>query len=482
MRQHRQLYIDGQWVEPSGGEAIDVTNAATEQVMGRVPAGDAEDADRAVRAAKGALSRWSDTPVARRVDAMSAIAAGIAEREDELAEIISGEVGMPMMFAKIVQVDIPRQTGESMAELVSEFEFEERIGNSLVVREPIGVVACITPWNYPLHQIMAKIAPALVAGNTVVLKPSEVAPLNAFALAEIIDASGLPAGAFNLVSGTGPVVGEALAGHPDVDMVSLTGSTRAGRRVAELAAATVKKVHLELGGKSPNVLLDDADFAAMVPDGVFQAYMNSGQTCAAPTRMLVPKSRQAEAEAIAKATVASLVFGDPADANSQFGPLISETQFGRVQNYIRKGIEEGATVVVGGAGKPDGLETGYFVKPTVFSDVDNAMTIAQEEIFGPVLCIIGYEDEDEAVRIANDTMYGLSARVCSADPERAQRVARRLRAGQVAVNGGDFNLRAPFGGYKQSGNGRELGRFGLEEFMEVKSLQLATSEAQPAAT
>ena len=477
MREHRELFINGRWVAPSGTGRIDVVNAATEQVMGWVPAGSPEDADRAVRAARGALAAWSATPVERRVAAVSAITEGIGAREDEMAEVISGEVGMPMQFAKIVQVGTPKNTGESMAELASDFRFEERIGNSLVVREPIGVVACITPWNYPLHQIMAKIAPALVAGNTVVLKPSEVAPLNAFLLAEIIEGTELPAGAFNLVSGTGPVIGEALASHPDVGMVSLTGSTRAGRRVAQLGAETVKKVHLELGGKSPNILLDDADFAAMVPDGIFHAYMNSGQNCAAPSRMLVPKARQAEAEAIAKATVESLRFGDPSDLESQFGPLISETQFERVQGYIQKGIDEGATVVVGGVGKPAGLETGYFVKPTVFSDVDNAMTIAQEEIFGPVLCIIGYEDEDDAVRIANDTMYGLSARVCSADPERAQRVARRLQAGQVMVNGGDFNLRAPFGGYKQSGNGRELGRFGLEEFMEIKSMQLADDQA-----
>ncbi len=477
MHEYRKLFIDGLWVAPAGSETLAVINAATEQVMGCVPTGTAEDADRAVRAARRALAAWSATPVAERVAAVSAIAAGIASREDDLAQVISGEVGMPMMFAKVVQVNVPKQTGESMADLVEEFPFEELLGTSLIVREPIGVVACITPWNYPLHQIMAKIAPALVAGNTVVLKPSEVAPLNAFMLAEIIEQSKLPAGVFNLVSGTGPVVGEALASHPEVDMVSLTGSTRAGRRVAQLASDTVKKVHLELGGKSPNILLDDTDFSAAVPEGVFQAYMNSGQTCAAPTRMLVPNSRKAEAEAIAKATVETMVFGDPQDPKSQFGPLISETQFKRVQGYIQKGIEEGATVLTGGVGKPDGLESGYFVKPTIFSDVSNDMTIAQEEIFGPVLCIIGYTDEADAVRIANDTMYGLSARVWSADPQRAQRVARQLRAGQVTVNGGDFNLRAPFGGYKQSGNGRELGRFGLEEFMEVKALQLTEKEA-----
>jgi aldehyde dehydrogenase (NAD+) len=334
------------------------------------------------------------------------------------------------------------------------------------------VVGAITPWNYPLHQIMAKVAPALVAGNTVVLKPSEVAPLNAFVLAEIIDEIGLPAGVFNLVTGYGPVVGEAIARHPGVDMVSLTGSTRAGRAVSEAAAGTIKRVHLELGGKSANVILDDADFQKAVGGGMMGCYLNSGQTCTALTRMLVPADRMDEAKAIAAAAAEKIKVGPADEEGAVLGPLVSDVQWHRVQDYIQKGIDEGAELVTGGTGKPEGRETGYFVKPTVFANVRNDMTIAQEEIFGPVLSIIGYEDEDDAVRIANDTAYGLSGAVSSGDPERAKRVARRLRTGQVAVNGGAFNILAPFGGYKQSGNGRELGAHGLAEFTETKAIQL----------
>jgi acyl-CoA reductase-like NAD-dependent aldehyde dehydrogenase len=336
----------------------------------------------------------------------------------------------------------------------------------------VGVVACITPWNYPLHQVVAKVAPALAAGCTVVLKPSEVAPLTAFVLAEIMDEVGLPAGVFNLVTGFGPVVGEALAAHPDVDMVSFTGSTRAGKRVSELAAQSIKRVALELGGKSANVILDDADFAKAVSSGVANCYFNSGQTCSAHTRMLVPKAKHDEAVQIATATAEKFKPGDPKADGTRLGPLISATQQERVRNYIQKGIDEGATLVTGGAEAPEGLEQGYFVRPTIFANVKNSMTIAQEEIFGPVLSIIPYEDEDDAVRIANDTVYGLAGGVWSSDPERAQRIARRLRTGQVDINGGKFNPLAPFGGYKQSGNGREFGKFGLEEFLEVKAMQL----------
>jgi acyl-CoA reductase-like NAD-dependent aldehyde dehydrogenase len=341
-----------------------------------------------------------------------------------------------------------------------------------VVKEPVGVVGCITPWNYPLHQIAAKVAPALAAGCTVVLKPSEVAPLNAFILAEIIDEIGLPAGVFNLVTGTGPTVGEAIASHPDVDMVSFTGSTRAGKRVSELASQTVKRVTLELGGKSPNVILDDADLKRAVTDGVGKAFLNSGQTCSALTRMLVPRSKLAEAEQIAADAAAEYTVGDPFGEGTRLGPLVSKVQQERVRGYIRKGIEEGAKLLIGGADQPDTQPTGFFVQPTVFSEVRNDMTIAQEEIFGPVLSIIPYDTEDEAVEIANDTIYGLAGGVWSGDPERAKAVARRLRTGQVEVNGGSFNPMAPFGGYKQSGHGRELGKFGLEEYLETKSLQL----------
>ncbi|MFN7946965.1 MAG: aldehyde dehydrogenase family protein [Blastocatellia bacterium] len=472
MRIQDKLYINGQWVASTGTGMIDVINSTTEEVMGRIPEGTADDINAAVAAANAAFESWSVTPVAERARFLQAIADKLAVRRDEIAEIIISEVGMPKPLAIAVQAGLPVSDIGQYAKLLGEYQFEEKSGNSLIVREPIGVVGCITPWNFPLHQITAKIGPALAAGCTVVVKPSEVAPLTAFVLAEILDEVGLPAGVFNLVTGYGPVVGEALAAHPDVDMVSFTGSTRAGKRVSELAAQTVKRVALELGGKSANVILDDADFAKAVSSGVANCYFNSGQTCSALTRMLVPKSRHDEAVQIAKATAEKFTPGDPASEKTRLGPLISATQRERVINYIKKGIEEGATLVTGGTDAPEGLNTGYFVRPTIFANVSNKMTIAQEEIFGPVLSIIPYEDEDDAVRIANDTIYGLAGGVWSGDPERAKRVARRLRTGQVDINGGRFNPMAPFGGYKQSGNGREFGRFGLEEYLEVKSLQL----------
>ncbi len=472
MKAYEKLYIDGAWVAPSGKDTLDVINSTTEEVMATIPAGDATDVDRAVKAAKAAFPAWSQTSVQDRAKFLTRINEGLSARADEVANIVSEEVGMPKMLSTLIQVGLPQGSFAVNAQLVEGFQFEEQVGNSLIVREPVGVVGCITPWNYPLHQIAAKVAPALAAGCTVVVKPSEVAPVNAFILAEIIDEAGLPAGVFNLVSGVGPVVGEAIASHPDVDMVSFTGSTRAGKRVSELAAQTVKRVTLELGGKSANVILDDADFEKAVADGVGKCYLNSGQTCSALTRMLVPRSRLAEAEAIAVKTAETFTTGDPFDPATRLGPLVSAVQRDRVRGYIKKGQDEGAKLLTGGAESPEGLDKGYFVKPTVFSDVGRDMTIAQEEIFGPVLSILPYDTEEEAVEIANDTVYGLAGGVWSGDPERAKKVALQLRTGQVEVNGGGFNLMAPFGGYKQSGHGRELGKYGLEEYLEVKSLQL----------
>jgi acyl-CoA reductase-like NAD-dependent aldehyde dehydrogenase len=467
-----ELYIGGEWTAPSGDGTIDVINATTEEVMGRIPQGTAEDVDRAVQAARGAFDAWSQVPAADRAELCAAVAARLQDRAEEIATLISQEMGMPLGLSIAIQAGLPAMTFGSQPDLVGQVAWEERIGNSLVVREPVGVVGAITPWNYPLHQICAKVAPALTAGCTIVVKPSEVTPLNAFLLAEIIDEVGVPAGVFNLVTGFGPVVGEAIAAHPGVDMVSFTGSTRAGRRVSEVASATVKRVALELGGKSPNVILDDADLQKAVVDGIAKCYLNSGQTCSALTRMLVPRDQLGAAEEIAKATAEAWKVGDPFAEGSNLGPLVSETQRERVRGYIEKGVSEGARLVTGGAEPPEGLDKGYFVRPTVFSDVTPEMTIAQEEIFGPVLVIIPYDDEADAVRIANDTEYGLAGGVWSGDEERAKSVARRIRTGQVEINGGVFNPLAPFGGFKQSGHGRELGRLGLEEFLAVKSLQL----------
>ena len=464
------FYVGGAWVPAAGREPIAVINPETEQQVGSVPAGSAEDVDAAVAAARAAFVSWSATPAADRAALLAATADALEARKDEIARLISTEMGTPFGFSQAVQVGNPVVVLRSYVELLETYSFEEQVKNSLVVREPIGVVAAITPWNYPLHQVVAKVAAALAAGCTIVLKPSEVAPLSAFVLAEVFAAVGLPAGVFNLVTGYGPVVGEALAGHPDVDMVSFTGSTAAGRRVSEVAAGTVKKVSLELGGKSAFVVLDDADLDKAAKVGLANCFMNAGQTCTAWTRMLVPASKQVEVVELLKAGTAKYTVGGPFEEGTRIGPLANANQLKRVRSYIEQAIEEGATLVAGGADPV--RDTGYFVAPTVFADVRPDSTLGQEEVFGPVLAVIPYSSEDEAVEIANGTAYGLSGGVFSADQDRAVAVARRLRTGMVDVNGGRFNPLAPFGGYKQSGNGRELGAYGLEEFLEVKSLQL----------
>ncbi|HEY8372312.1 MAG TPA: aldehyde dehydrogenase family protein [Pseudonocardiaceae bacterium] len=463
--------IGGERVAGSG-ERIEVVNPTTEEVIASVPAGTAADADAAVEAAAAAFPAWAETPVQERAKMVRRISEELAARAEELAATITAEVGTPISFASKVQVPNPVNIAAGIAEAVEAGALEaEEVGNSLVVREPVGVVAAITPWNFPLQQAVAKVAAALAAGCTVVLKPSEVAPLTAGVLAEVVEAAGVPAGVFNVVHGTGPVVGEALASHPKVDMVSFTGSTRAGRRVSVLAAETVKRVALELGGKSANIILDDADLVKAVKLGVAYCYMNNGQACSAWTRMLVPADRHEEALEVAAAAASKYLPGDPTDPATRLGPMVSAVQRDRVVGYIRKGVEEGARLVCGGPETPEGVERGYFVRPTVFGDVRPDMVIAQEEIFGPVLTILPYRDEDEAVEIANSTIYGLAGGVFSADPERAMAVARRMRAGTVDINAGAFNTRAPFGGYKQSGNGREFGTHGLLEFTELKAIQ-----------
>jgi len=467
-----RFYIGGAWRDPDGGGTIEVVNPATEQVIGSVPEGTPQDAAHAVAAAREAFEDWSQTPLADRVALCSAVAQQLQQRQEELATLISQEMGAPLSFSMQVQTALPIMDFASMEHVAEHIPWEQRIGNSLIVREPAGVVAAITPWNYPLHQIAAKVAPAMVAGCTVALKPSEITPLCAFVLADIFDEVGVPAGVLNIVSGYGPVVGEALAGDSAIDMVSFTGSTRAGKRVSELAAAGVKRVALELGGKSPNVILDDADLEAAVVNGIQKCYLNSGQTCSALTRMLVPRQLLGAVEQIAAAAVSQTTVGDPFDAATQLGPLVSDVQRTRVRSYIERGIEEGAKLVTGGAEAPEGLEQGYYVRPTVFSEVTPAMTIAREEIFGPVLAIMPYDDEEDAIRIANDTDYGLAGGVYSASEERAQAVARRIRTGQVEINGAAFNPLAPFGGYKCSGYGREYGPYGIEEFLVLKSMQL----------
>jgi acyl-CoA reductase-like NAD-dependent aldehyde dehydrogenase len=465
-----KLYIDGAWVPAGGSETAEVIDSTTEEVIGTVQFASAADVDAAVQAARAAFEHWSQVSISERTKFTSRIGEALGARMAEIAQLVSHEVGMPLSLSMMIQAGLPISTFMSMADVVEQITWEQQVGNSLVVREPVGVVGAITPWNYPLHQIAAKVAPALAAGCTVVLKPSEVAPLNAYLLADVIHDVGLPPGVFNLVAG-GAAVGEAIASHPGVDMVSFTGSTRAGRRVGELASQTVKRVALELGGKSANVILEDANLPKAVATGVTMCYLNSGQTCSALTRMIVPRSRLAEVEEIAKREAEAATPGNPFADGTRLGPLVSSTQRDRVRSYIQKGIDEGAKLVTGGTEAPEGLEQGYFVQPTVFSEVRRDMTIAQEEIFGPVLSILPYDTEEEAVRIANDSIYGLAGGVWGGDRDHAMDVARQLRTGQVDINGGAFNPQAPFGGYKQSGIGRERGPFGFEEFLQIKSLQ-----------
>lgn len=471
MHAYEKLYIDGRWVASDSTRKISVVSPSTEEVIGSVPEGNGKDVDRAVNAARAAFDGWSKTAPAQRADHLGKIKQGLEARGDELVHIIAEDIGMPKKMASRMQVGLPIAIYDVYARLTREFQFEERVGNSVVLREPLGVAACITPWNYPLFQIATKLAPALAAGCTVVLKPSEVAPLSTFILAEIIEAAELPPGVVNLVTGYGHEAGEALVTHPGVDVISFTGSTRAGKRIGELAARDVKPVALELGGKSASIVLDDADMANAVRATVNSCFLNSGQTCLALTRLLVPDSRYDEAAAIAVDVAKRFTVGDPLDDKTKLGPLASAAQRDRVRDFISKGIAEGAELLFGGPEAPDGLANGYYVKPSIFGRVDPGSSIAQEEIFGPVLSIITYKDEDEAVRIANDTPYGLAGAVWSASDARAMRVARRIRTGQIDINGGPFNLLAPFGGWKQSGKGRELGSYGLEEFLGYKSLQ-----------
>lgn len=465
-----KFYIDGQWRKPDGSGFKEVINPATEEPIARVAMGTTADVESAVLAARRAFDAWSQTTSEERAQYIDKIVVGLEARADEIAQAVTAEMGIPVTLSKPVQVGNPLFTFKDAARMAREFDFESDVGSSRVIKEPIGVCAMITPWNVPLHQIAGKVAPALAVGCTMVLKPSTPAPLDAFILAEIIDAAGLPPGVFNLIIGDGATMGEALAAHPEVDMVSITGSTKAGASVARAAAASIKRVSQELGGKSANIILPDADLPRAVKGGVRQSMFNSGQACNGPMRMLIPRSKKAEIEAIVKDAVAGIVVGDPLDNNTYMGPIANKGQYDSVINFIKRGIEEGATLLVGGVEKPAGLDKGYYIAPTVFTDVDNKMFIAQEEAFGPVLCLIAYDDEDEAVAIANDSPYGLAAYVQSGDLEHAKKVGRRLRAGNVELNGARFDPAAPFGGYKMSGNGREHGVWGFEDYLETKAM------------
>ena len=470
MLEKLQFYIDGQWVDPIEPGTMDVVNPATEEVYGQISIGSAADVDVAVAAASRAFETFSLTSREERIDLLQAILDVFVRRADEVAEAIMDEMGAPWGLAKHAQAASGTQHIAAALEALKNYEFSEKMGSTLVAKEPIGVCGLITPWNWPMNQIAVKVAPAIAAGCTMVLKPSEIAPFDAIVFAEILDEAGVPPGVFNLINGDGPGVGTALSQHPGIAMVSFTGSTRAGVLVAQNAAPSVKRVAQELGGKSANIILDDADLEEAVTGGTKGMFENTGQSCDAPSRMLVPKDKMDEAAAIAAKVAANTAVGNPREKGTRVGPVVSELQWNKIQGLIQKGIDEGATLAAGGTGRPDGLETGFYVKPTVFADVNNDMTIAREEIFGPVLSIIPYESEDEAIRIANDTPYGLSGYVSSGDLDRARRVASRLRTGMVHINGADLEALAPFGGYKQSGNGREWGAHGMDEFLEVKSV------------
>lgn len=468
-KDYLSFYINGKWVKPEGRKTISVINPTTEKAFASIAMGTAEDVDAAANAARAAFPAWSQTSREERLAILDKILAGIKARAEDLAQAISAEMGAPISFARTAQVGTGLAHFATARQILSNYEFEEARGTTLVVKEPVGVCGMITPWNWPLNQLACKVAPALATGCTMVLKPSEIAPISAMIMAEIIHEAGVPAGVFNLVNGDGPTVGAAISSHPQIDMMSFTGSTRAGTEVAKAAAPTVKRVCQELGGKSANIILDSADLAAAVKGGVMGCFGNCGQSCNAPTRMLVPQSRMAEAIEIAKATAAKAVPGDTANEATRLGPVVSEQQYNKIQSLIQAGIDEGATLIAGGTGKPDGLETGYFVRPTVFANVTNDMTIAREEIFGPVLSIIGYKDDADAVRIANDTVYGLSGYVSGA-PEHARAIARQIRTGMIHLNGAGPDFGAPFGGYKQSGNGREWGIEGFHDFLEIKAI------------
>lgn len=466
---YNKFYINGEWIEPSNRSTLDVINPATEEAFATISMGSAEDVDAAAKAARAAFADWSQSSIEERKAVIGKIIAGLKARGDEMATAISNEMGAPMGLSKTAQLGSGIGHFASILGILENYEFEEIRGSTKIVKEAAGVCGFITPWNWPLNQIACKVAPALAAGCTIVLKPSEVAPISGYILAEIIAESGLPAGVFNLVNGDGPTVGAAISSHPEIDLVSFTGSTRAGREVAKAAADGIKRVTQELGGKSANIILDDADLAKAVAGGVIGCFGNSGQSCNAPTRMLVPRAKMAEAIEIAKTAAAKAKVGDPADETTRLGPVVSELQFNKIQGLIEKGIEEGAELIVGGPGRPEGFDKGYFVQPTVFANVTNDMTIAREEIFGPVLTILAYDDDADAISIANDTDYGLSGYV-SGEPAHAERVARQIRTGMVHINGAGPDFAAPFGGYKQSGNGREWGLEGFEEYLETKSI------------
>ncbi|HEX4711016.1 aldehyde dehydrogenase family protein [Phenylobacterium sp.] len=468
MREYLKFYIDGKWVEPTELKTLDVENPATEEVVGKIALGNAADVDKAVKAARKAFASWSQTSREERIEVLGRILAEYQKRFGDLATAVTEEMGAPASLAQRAQVPVGMGHLATAVEILKTFKFEEDRGQTMIVKEPIGVCSFITPWNWPLNQIVCKVAPAIATGCTMVLKPSEVAPFSGQIFAEIMHAAGVPAGVFNMIHGDGLGVGVPLSSHPDVDMVSFTGSTRAGIEVAKNAAPTVKRVAQELGGKSPNIVLDDDAFAKGVGRGVASMMMNSGQSCNAPTRMLVPSKRMDEAISVARETAAGVTVGDP-NGNSQLGPVSSRVQFDKIQKLIQAGIDEGATLVIGGTGRPDGLDKGYYVKPTVFANVTNDMTIAREEIFGPVLSILGYETVDQAIDIGNDTEYGLAAYVQAADIDQARKVASKLRAGQVSINGGG-DMSAPFGGYKMSGNGREWGDYAFHEFLETKAV------------